>query len=248
MKLIKYIKNIINKKLYPYTYSEIAYLNYLKEKHVILGENVKIWRPKTTNIDVTKPYLIKIGDYVKITQGVTILAHDYSHSVLRRKFGEFRGGTKPVTIGNNVFIGMNTTILMGTIIGDDSIIGANSLVRGGVYPSGSVIAGNPARVLFSLDEMWKKVTANWVQDAVITARAIYENKNQRVPTIEEMSDAYVWLYLPRTHENIEKYKRFFDLTCDDFEDIKHAFLESKPIFQSYEEFLEYCGFENAIKE
>lgn len=245
--MIAVIKKNINRKLNPYTYSEEAYLNYLREKHVLLGENVIIWSPKTTNIDVTKPYLIRIGDYVKITQGVTILAHDYSHSVLRRKFGEFRGGTKPVTIGNNVFIGMNTTILMGTTIGDDCIIGANSLLRG-EYPAGSVIAGNPAKIICSVNEMWDKVTANWIDDAVTTARAIYENKGRQVPTIEEMSDAYVWMYLPRTDEYIEKYKRFFDLTCDDFEDIKRIFLESEPIFKSYEEFLEYCDFENTIKE
>lgn len=169
------IKQIVRKIVLPNTYSEEAYINYLRKRHVLVGNNVKIWSPNHTFIDDTKPYLIKIGDNCKITQGVSILAHDYSHSVMRRKFGYFRGGTLPVNIGNNVFIGYNATILMGTTIGNNCIVGANSLVRG-LYPDDSVIAGNPAKVICTIDELWEKTSRRWVEDAKRVAKAIYVNK------------------------------------------------------------------------
>ena len=236
---MNFIKKIFRKIVYPNTYSEEAYINYLIDKKVLIGKNVKIWSPKNTYIDVTKPYLIKIGDYVKITSGVVILAHDYSHSVLRREFGEFKGGTLPVTIGDNVFIGMNSTILMGTSIGDNCIVGANSLVKG-TFPNNSVIAGNPAKIICKTSELWEKVSESWINDAVLVARTIYKNKGNILPTIEEMSDAYAWLYLPREEETIEKYKVFFNLSCDDFEEIKRVYMNSTPVFGSFEEFLDYC--------
>ena len=58
---------------------------------------------------------------------------------------------KTVKIGNNVFIGARTIILPGTTIGDNTIIGAGSVVKGNI-PSGVIVAGNPARVIKSIEE------------------------------------------------------------------------------------------------
>lgn len=236
MKCIDLIRRIV----LPNTYSEEAYIRFLRSKHVLIGDHVKIWSPNHTYIDTTKPYLIKIGDYVKITQGVSILAHDYSHSVLRRQFGEFRGGTLPVSIGNNVFIGYNSTILMGTIIGNNCIVGANSLVSG-LYPDNSVIAGCPGKIICTTSELWEKTTSKWVHDAKVVAKTIYKNKGNIAPTMEEMSDAYICLYLPRTEENVEKYRKFFDLSGDDYDEYKEKFMNSDPIYKNFNEFLSDCG-------
>lgn len=124
------IKNLIKKAILPNTYSMEAYRNYLRSNGVIIGDHTVVYSPNHTNIDIQKPWLVRIGDYCKITKGVTILAHDYSIDVPRRVFGEFRGGSLPVTLGDNVFVGSKSTILMGTTIGDNSIIGANSVVKG----------------------------------------------------------------------------------------------------------------------
>lgn len=56
-------------------------------------------------------------------------------------------GKKSIKIGNNVWIGWNCTILKGVIIGDDCIVAAGSVVLAGNYPSGSLLAGNPAKVV-----------------------------------------------------------------------------------------------------
>lgn len=241
MGLMKIIRRIV----FPHSYSGEAYINYLRSRHVIIGEHVKIWSPNHTYIDETKPYLIKIGNYVKITQGVSILAHDYSRSVLRRQFGEFRGGTLPVSIGDNVFIGYNATILMGTTIGNNCIIGAHAVVKG-EFPDGSVIAGNPAQVVCSTNDMWEKASSRWIEDAKRVARTIYVNKGNVLPAIEEMSDAYVWLYLPRTQENVDRFRVFFDLSGDDFEEVKKKFMNSKPYYDSFDSFLADCGFKEFL--
>ncbi|NJN24878.1 MAG: acyltransferase [Cyclobacteriaceae bacterium] len=54
--------------------------------------------------------------------------------------------TRPITIGDNVFIGGFSIILKGTIIGNGAIIGAGSVVSGTI-PAGEIWAGNPARFI-----------------------------------------------------------------------------------------------------
>ncbi len=54
--------------------------------------------------------------------------------------------SKPVYIGNNVWIGKDVRILKGVTIGDNSIIGMASVVTKNI-PSNSVACGNPAKVV-----------------------------------------------------------------------------------------------------
>jgi acetyltransferase-like isoleucine patch superfamily enzyme len=57
----------------------------------------------------------------------------------------------PITVGSNVFIGSDSIILPGVSIGDNSVVGAGSVVTKDV-PTGTVVAGCPARVVKSVDE------------------------------------------------------------------------------------------------
>ena len=59
---------------------------------------------------------------------------------------------------------METTILKSVQIGDNVIIGANSLVNKDV-PDNCVVAGNPARVIMSLDRYYEKRKAAQYQEA-----------------------------------------------------------------------------------
>ena len=52
-------------------------------------------------------------------------------------------------------IGINATILPGVVIGRDAMVGAGSVVTRNV-PDGAVVAGNPARVMASVEEVLKK--------------------------------------------------------------------------------------------
>lgn len=237
------IKEIVKRILMPDTYSMEAYRNYLRRNGVLIGDHTVVYSPNHTNIDIRKPWLISIGDYCEITKGVTILAHDYSISVPRKMYGEFRGGSLPVTIGDNVFIGSKSTILMGTKIGSNSIVGASSVVKGDFSQGGVVIAGNPAKVVCSVSDYYNKLGNKWVASAKECAKAIYRNSG-KLPTVEEMSDGFAWLYLPRTSETISKYPDWFILSADDPEAIQNDFMASVPVYSSFQEFLDDIDFEH----
>ena len=107
----------------PYTFNKI-----LKMQGIEVGEGTIFYGNNT--IDRQRPWMLRIGKYCKITDGVTILQHDYSRSVLRRAYGEIIGEAGETIIGDNVFIGINSIILMGTHIGNNCIVGAGSVVGG----------------------------------------------------------------------------------------------------------------------
>jgi acetyltransferase-like isoleucine patch superfamily enzyme len=91
---------------------------------------------------------ITIGDNVMIGGSCRIWDTDFHplHPGTRTDNPNEGYKTKPIIIGNNVFIGGFSIILKGTKIGDGSIIGAGSVVSG-IIPSGEIWAGNPARFI-----------------------------------------------------------------------------------------------------
>ena len=60
-----------------------------------------------------------------------------------------------ITVGNSVWIGGSVTILPGVTIGDEAVIGAGSVVTHDI-PERVVAAGNPCRVLHSVDDSCKE--------------------------------------------------------------------------------------------
>lgn len=141
--------------MYPNCYSSEAYIKHMKKLGVKVGENCHIFEPKLVNIDLFRPYLLELGNNVVLCAKSTILTHDYSHCVVCEKYGRNIGDAKPVKIGNNVFVGIDAMILMGTEIGNNVIIGTKSVVFGKI-PDNCVVAGNPAKVICSLDEFYEK--------------------------------------------------------------------------------------------
>lgn len=90
---------------------------------------------------------VTIGTHAMIGGNVRIYDHDF-HSLdaeRRRHSEEDRQDvrTKPVRIGDDVFIGANAMVLKGATIGDRAIIGAGSVVVGRV-PADAIWVGNPA--------------------------------------------------------------------------------------------------------
>ena len=114
--------------------------NYLRKKGVKIGKNCKV---HTVSFS-TEPYLVEIGDNARITSGTEFITHDGGVTIFH---GEIGGGVfGRIKIGKDVFIGTNCIILYNTTIGDNCIVGAGSVVRG-QFPDGSVIVGNPAKVI-----------------------------------------------------------------------------------------------------
>jgi acetyltransferase-like isoleucine patch superfamily enzyme len=90
---------------------------------------------------------IRIGDNCMLATRVTISDSDW-HGIYNR-IRPFRC-TKPVIIENNVWLGENTIVCKGVTIGENSVIGAGSVVTKNV-PANTVAAGNPARVIKSIN-------------------------------------------------------------------------------------------------
>lgn len=63
---------------------------------------------------------------------------------------------RPIVVGDNVWIGTRAMILPGTTIGEGCVVAAGAVVRGELPPY-SVVAGNPARVVATLDPPPKSV-------------------------------------------------------------------------------------------
>jgi acetyltransferase-like isoleucine patch superfamily enzyme len=98
---------------------------------------------------------VELGDRVVISDDVIFLTHDYSATtallatgaVLKSDIALVRG----ISLGRNVFIGKRSIIMPNTQIGDNVVVGAGSVVRGKV-PSDSVLIGNPAKIIFTIQE------------------------------------------------------------------------------------------------
>lgn len=88
---------------------------------------------------------IKIDDNVRVGANVTIMDGDAHQDDPRA------GMNAPVHICENVWIGANSIVLKGVTIGRNSLIGAGSVVTKDI-PSNVVAAGNPCRVIKSLDD------------------------------------------------------------------------------------------------
>lgn len=116
----------------------------LKKSGLKVGKN---FNPQLGfELDSSHCWLIEIGDNVTFGPHVQILAHDAStcHWIGYAKIGR-------VTIGNNCFIGAGSIVLPNVSIGDNVIIGAGSVVTHSI-PSNTVAAGNPAKIVMSLND------------------------------------------------------------------------------------------------
>lgn len=231
----KVIKAFLKKILFKEKATSESYIRYLRNIGMKIGEDCTIYAPKNTIIDQQYPWLISIGNHVRITEGVILLTHDYSWSVLKHIEGAILGAAGEVVIGDNVFIGMNSIILRGTHIGNNVIIGAGSVVSNDCE-SGWVYAGNPAQKIITVEEFYKKRLKLQLDEAKLLAKKYYERFGEK-PS-KEVFHEFFMLFEQEIPEN-DVYNN--KMRLGDNYDVSCCYMKQrKAMFNNFEEFLEFC--------
>jgi len=109
-----------------------------------IGRACRINTPCSINLEAP----VSLGNYVVIGHDVTIITTSHSMDNPNCRAGAMY--VKPVVIEDGAWIGANATILPGVIVGKGAVVGAGSVVTGDV-PAHTLIAGNPARSIRSLN-------------------------------------------------------------------------------------------------
>lgn len=228
------LKKIINKINYIIaTRNSDSYIKYLKKNGCSIGKYCTFYAPKNTNIDLKRLKFIEIGDYVQITNNVTILAHDFSYSVLKKYCNELPQKISYTKIGNNVFIGMNSVILLGSKIGNNVIVGAGAVVSGNI-PDNCVVAGNPAKVICTIDEYLNKCLLK-MESSFYDVCTKYYKINGKYPSKEEIG--YYNLWFMDENEKDNNMNLFYYDSIED-EEIKKYIQTKRKRYDSIEEFIE----------
>ena len=237
------INSFVRKIVYGHKASSNDYVNYLRQLGVEIGKDCIFYGPNNTYVDVQYPWMISIGDHVRITHGVVILTHDFSWSVLKkmRMANTFPGGiygaSGKVKIGNNVFIGVNAIITRNVTIGDNVIIGTGSIVTKDC-PSNGVYVGNPAKYIMSVEEYYQKRAKLQMEEAKELVLEYYKKYGKK-PEMSVLNE-YFMLF---ADSNVIKENVKFDnqmRLCSNYDESVVFVSQTKRPFADYEEFLTYC--------
>jgi len=143
--IFKRIHHAILKRRNPLTYAKLIGVNFPWGGVHLYGR-----------IDwSTEPWIITLGNNVHITDGVHFITHDGGTLLYRKKVEDLEI-TKPITVGNDVYIGTNAILLPGVTIGNNVVIGAGAVVSKDI-PDNSVAVGVPAKVIKTADEYLEKL-------------------------------------------------------------------------------------------
>ncbi len=171
VKVMDYILKFITKVM-----PQNKYQIFLRKSGLKFGNNCDFYKSVKFG---TEPWLIKIGDHVRLTHNVNFITHDGSLWVVREMLSKHELDLlKPIIIGDNVFVGWNSTIMPGVKIGNNVIVGCNSTVTKDI-PDNQVWAGTPAKFLMTVDEYVLKHINNFQNTHLMKEeekRAYYENK------------------------------------------------------------------------
>ncbi|MDS0526243.1 sugar O-acetyltransferase [Clostridium sp. SHJSY1] len=110
------------------------------------GENIHVGDNFLTNYNVTILDIapVNVGDFVMIGPNTLITTVGHPLSPMGRR--KHLGISKPVNIGNDVWIGGNVTVLPGVTIGNNVILAAGAVVTKDI-PDNCVAGGVPARII-----------------------------------------------------------------------------------------------------
>lgn len=153
------------------------YPEYLRRKGVTIGIGCEIYKSASFG---SEPYLIDIGNHVRINSNVQFITHDGGCWVLRDPKSGYGESFKyadcfgKIVVGDNVHIGNNAIIMPGVTIGSNVIIAAGAIVTHDV-PDGSIWGGIPAKKIETLEEYANKMKDKFVdtKNMTLSEKKIY---------------------------------------------------------------------------
>ena len=116
-----------------------CYIKIIENAKCSIGDKVFM----NHNCSITCANEITIGDNCNLANNIVIVDHDHNIG----DTGVVAGlNSKPIHIGNNVWIGGNVCVLPGVTIGDNVVIGAGSVVTKDI-PANCLVVGNPGKII-----------------------------------------------------------------------------------------------------
>lgn len=137
--------------------ARFVYVAECRASGMTVGKNLSVM----TGVDFgSEPWLIRLGDHVRVSRGVQFVTHDGGAHVVRRmsRYSSCRIDTlAPISVGDNVFVGAGATILPGVVIGEHAIVAAGAVVTRSV-PAFEIWGGVPARKIGSVLDYAERLT------------------------------------------------------------------------------------------
>ena len=147
-------KQFLLKLLFMTLPSSKARVKFIRKHNLFdsIGEQI-LWQPHLLPMDSK---MIRLHNNIVVANDVAFITHDAIYDVFDHLGeGKFVQNVGCIEVMDNVFIGYGAKILPGVRIGPNAIVAAGSIVTKDV-PEGSVVGGNPAKVIGRFDDVKEK--------------------------------------------------------------------------------------------
>ena len=155
LRLLKALYNKIGRSYQLNSYNDFTIADYFRSQGARIGKDNRL---EIRSLG-PEPYLITIGNHCTVAPNVSFLTHDGAVWIFTEEIPDLQK-FGPITICDNCFIGSSAIILPGITIGPNAVVGAGAVVTKDVAP-GTIVAGNPAKVVSTVEKYREKVLKEW---------------------------------------------------------------------------------------
>lgn len=156
--MFSYLKAIIHKLKRSYIlnkYDDFTIAAFFRQQGAEIGQHNRL----EIRSMGTEPYLVTIGSHCTVAPNVSFVTHDGGVWIFTEEIPDLQK-FGPIKILDNCFIGMGSVIMANVTIGPNAIVGAGSIVTRDV-PANTIVAGNPARPVSSIETYREKALRAW---------------------------------------------------------------------------------------
>ncbi|WP_426978424.1 acyltransferase [Pseudarthrobacter sp. O4] len=120
-----------------------AFIRIGQDSTVTIGDDVTA--TQSVSMTCVEGQTLTIGNDCMFAVGCQVRTDD-AHAIFDVRSGERVNPSKPVVVGNHVWLSNGSVLLGGATVGDGSVIGVGSLVKGRI-PNNCIAVGAPAKVV-----------------------------------------------------------------------------------------------------